>query len=79
MTRYVGRRRGDYTAVGIRRVACTRCGHPHSHASFTICANGRRRVPLCKACDRDLNEVVLRWLGLDDDHVAELMSRYDGA
>lgn len=53
-----------YTAIGIKRRPCIRCGKP-GHASWNICADkvGSRtqyRV-LCAECDVELNEIVMRW------------------
>lgn len=55
-------RRRPYTARGIRRVPCFRCGQP-SHAEWRICADGNRPRGICLACDADLNAVVLAWAG----------------
>jgi len=54
-----------YTALGIRRVPCVRCGSP-SHASWNICADrvgGRTRYrALCKECDIGMNEIAMRFV-----------------
>ncbi|MCK8788009.1 hypothetical protein M0638_27000 [Roseomonas sp. NAR14] len=56
------RRRKPYTALGIRRVPCFRCGEP-SRFQWDICADGNTPRGLCVACDVALNEMVLRWVG----------------
>lgn len=53
-------RRKPYTAIGIRRVPCVRCGKPAAY-QWQICALGRRFVVVCAGCDIDLNRTVLRW------------------
>lgn len=53
-------RRQPYTARGIARVKCIRCPNK-AHASWQICADGRMHRPLCKECDIELNEIVMRW------------------
>lgn len=54
------KRRKPYTALGIKRIKCIRCGGM-GHAQWNICAdNGFFRV-LCKSCDTELNQLVLEW------------------
>ena len=50
-----------YTATGILRVPCVRCGAP-SRTQWQICADGRLYRPLCAPCDIALNEMVMRWV-----------------
>lgn len=59
-----GRKR-PYTARGIRRLKCVRCGK-QAHATWNACADGNIRRPLCLDCDVALNELVLRWMGFKD-------------
>lgn len=54
-------RRQPYTARGIRRVRCFRCGGP-GHAQWQICADDRRYRVVCLECDVALNRLVLRWM-----------------
>lgn len=54
-----------YTAIGITRVPCARCGNP-AHAAWQICADNNLHRPLCQKCDIALNEMVLRWVGFRD-------------
>lgn len=49
-----------YTAIGIRRVPCVRCGDPAEH-QWQVCADGNRYRALCLTCDIALNELVLIW------------------
>lgn len=55
-------RRQPYTAIGIERLPCFRCGAPAFH-QWQICADGRLFRPLCLACDIALNRLVLEWMG----------------
>lgn len=57
-------RRKPYTAIGIRRKSCSRCGQPAS-TQWQICADGRIYRPLCAECDVALNELVMRWVWND--------------
>jgi hypothetical protein len=54
-------RRKPYTARGIKRVPCVRCGQP-GYASWQICADGRGHRVVCETCDVELNAMVLRWV-----------------
>ncbi|PWJ88362.1 hypothetical protein C8D77_11184 [Mesorhizobium loti] len=55
-----------YSAIGIRRVPCARCGARPSHASWNICADkigGRKQFrALCKECDIGMNEIAMRFV-----------------
>ncbi len=55
-----------YTAAGIRRVPCARCGSKPAHANWNVCADniGRRTQfrALCVECDIGLNEVAMRFV-----------------
>lgn len=66
-------RRRPYTAIGIRRVPCFRCGRPAVH-QWRICADDRVFRAVCERCDRALNALVLRWMGFKDWR--EKMKRY---
>lgn len=54
----------SYTAAGIRRVPCVRCGRP-GHAAWNICADNVGDRPqlrvLCAECDVEMNEMAMRW------------------
>lgn len=52
------KRMKPYTAIGIRRKKCFRCGKPATE-QWSICAIGGRFVPICKTCDIILNATVL--------------------
>ncbi len=56
-----------YTAIGIKRVPCARCGKP-SHAQRNIGSLGKTFHGICKACDTDLNALVLDWLQYPNRH-----------
>lgn len=55
-------RRRPYTAIGIRRRPCDRCGAKPGYAGWNICADGGGHRVLCAACDVALNEMVMRWV-----------------
>lgn len=58
-----------YTAVGIKRVPCVRCGQG-AHASWNICADkvkGRTQFrALCVECDIGMNRIAMRYVFGDD-------------
>lgn len=66
-------RKKPYTARGIRRVPCLRCGRP-SVTQWSICADGNQQRGTCMDCDLELNRLVLEWAGFPD--VEERMARY---
>lgn len=65
-------RREPYTAIGITRVPCVRCGAPAVH-QWSVCADGNRYRALCLDCDIALNKLVLEWANCPDadDKVAQ--------
>lgn len=60
-------RRQPYTAIGIRRVPCLRCGKPSAH-QWNICS-----LPgyhgICADCDVALNRLVLGFMGAPEADV----------
>jgi hypothetical protein len=58
-------RRKPYTAIGIKRMKCIRCGKPAVH-QWQICSDGNAYRPLCLDCDIELNKLVLKWVGFSD-------------
>lgn len=62
-----------YTARGISRVPCARCGKP-SRYQWKICADGDQWRGLCHGCDVGLNATVLRFMR--DPEQIEKMRRY---
>lgn len=60
-------RKKPYSETGIRRLKCCRpgCGN-RAEYQWSACANGNLHVPICPACDLELNEMVLRWMGFPD-------------
>lgn len=62
-----------YTAIGIGRVTCVRCGAPAVH-QWQVCADLNRYRALCLGCDIALNEIVLRWA--NDPHAEAKVVRY---
>ena len=53
-------RKQPYTAAGIKRVPCVRCGSPAVH-QWQVCADLNRYRALCLDCDIQLNRLVLTW------------------
>lgn len=58
-------RKTPYTIAGIKRCKCIRCGKP-AYATWAVCADDNLYRPICKACDIELNELVLKWAGFPD-------------
>jgi hypothetical protein len=58
-------RKKPYTQIGIKRLKCFRCGEPASE-QWGICADGNVWRPICKKCDVELNEMVLKFMGFED-------------
>jgi len=58
-------RKKPYTAIGIRRLKCFRCGK-QAESQWQICADDRIYRPICRECDIALNEMVLKWMGFPD-------------
>jgi hypothetical protein len=54
-------RKKPYTQIGISRMPCVRCGKP-AHVQWQICADDRLYRTLCRSCDVELNELVMRWV-----------------
>jgi hypothetical protein len=69
-------RKEPYTEIGIKRMACFRCGSKPSYATWSICADGNRARPVCWECDCALNEMVLRWAGFGEPEILNLMANY---
>lgn len=67
-------RRKPYTALGLARMPCVRCG-ARASSQWQICADGRVYRPVCNDCDRALNRMVLEWAGFSD--VDEKMAAYE--
>jgi hypothetical protein len=63
VTHRVHGRRQPYTAEGIKRLPCVRCGNP-AHATWTVCADGNLHRPICLECDIAINEMVLAFVRL---------------
>jgi hypothetical protein len=67
-------RRKPYTAIGISRVPCARCGAP-STQQWQVCANGNRYLGCCDECDVALNRLVLAFFRVPGR--GALMRRYE--
>jgi hypothetical protein len=68
------KRTEPYTARGIRRLKCSKCGRP-AFSQWYICALGSYK-PICVTCDLDLNLSALIWTGYPSNEVLELMEKY---
>lgn len=55
-------RRQPYTATGIKRMPCARCGKPATF-QWQICSDGNLWRPVCVSCDIALNATVLKFMG----------------
>jgi hypothetical protein len=66
-------RREPYTVVGIRRLACIRCGGA-AEEQWQICADRNRFRPICLPCDVALNRLVLEFMR--HPNVEDVMQRY---
>ena len=65
--------RGPWTPSTLVTKPCARCNARSSLHQWDVCALGGS-VPLCSACDRVLNQLVLLWLG--ERRVSWRMKRY---
>ena len=63
-----------YTAAGIRRVGCVRCGAPAVH-QWQVCADRNLFRAFCLDCDIALNRLVLDWA--NDPNAAEKVATYE--
>ena len=70
----IGRRK-PYTARGITRVPCVRCGEPGMY-QWQCCANGNLWMALCADCDVALNRMALEFVGHPETET--LMQDYEG-
>lgn len=66
-------RKKPYTEIGIRRVPCLRCGNPSAH-QWQICSLGNLYAGICEICDIELNELVLKFIGLEN--IEYIMEKY---
>lgn len=72
-----------YTAIGISRVPCVRCGQP-STQQWSICSLGNRHCGICTACDIQLQSLVLNFMRVPykkrllRKYIRELMTQEGG-
>jgi hypothetical protein len=69
----VGRRK-PYTAIGIARLACFRCGAA-ARTQWQICSDGNIYRPVCLPCDVELNRMVLVW-AFGEERAAGMIEAY---
>ncbi len=67
------KRKEPYTAIGINRMKCIRCGDK-AVFQWQICSDGNNYRPLCGPCDVALNKLVLEWMGHHDKK--RLLAKY---
>jgi transcription elongation factor Elf1 len=70
----VSRRTKPYTAIGVRRLRCVRCGAQAVH-QWQVCADDNTYRPICLDCDIALNRLALEFVG--DPDIDEKMARYE--
>ena len=73
-------RRQPYSARGIARVPCVKCGRPSAH-QWRICATGAWSA-VCLDCDIAINRMVAEWaFGRQraDELIARYAQKYGGA
>lgn len=66
-------RRKPYTAIGIGRLDCIRCGDPADY-QWQICSDGNNYRPVCTECDIKLNRLVLKFMR--HPHFGQLADEY---
>lgn len=66
-------RKQPYTAEGIKRLKCVRCG-AQAWATWQACADDGLHRPICRACDIALNDLALKFMC--DPHRAHKMAAY---
>lgn len=74
MSGWRAKRKKPYTAKGITRLPCIRCGSPAAH-QWQICADGNNFRAICLPCDIALNKMVLKWMRHPD--AQSLGERYE--
>lgn len=67
------KRKEPYTAIGIKRLKCIRCGE-QAMFQWQVCSDGNNYRPLCGNCDVALNELVLEWMG--HPNASQLITKY---
>lgn len=66
-------RKKPYSAIGIKRLKCFRCGE-QAKQQWQVCADDNTYRPICDDCDIALNELVLRFMG--DKDAGKKMAAY---
>jgi hypothetical protein len=67
-------RRRPYTAAGIKRVPCVKCGRP-SHHQWNACSVPGQWFAVCVECDIGLNRVALEYLNFPNR--ADILRDYE--
>jgi hypothetical protein len=68
-------RRKPYTQIGIKRLKCFRCGAQAKY-QWQICSDENTFRPVCKVCDIELNELVLRFMRFPEEEIERKMVAY---
>lgn len=63
-----------YTAAGLRKVPCFRCGAP-AQFQWQICSDGNQYRGICATCDIGLNRAALEYMR--DPDVEVKMAAYE--
>ena len=66
-------RKKPYTAIGIKRIPCFRCGGKSKY-QWQICSDGNQFRALCEKCDIAMNALVLKFMKFAN--WKELIERY---
>ena len=64
-----------YTDMGIKRMKCFRCGD-RAGTQWQICSDGNVYRPLCVRCDIELNDLVLKFMGIEKEKAEQMISDY---
>ncbi len=68
-------RKKPYTAKGIKRVPCFRCGN-QSVQQWQICSLDNEYKAVCRECDIKLNRLVLKFMRIGAKKVYYLIEKY---
>lgn len=64
-----------YTARGISRCKCMKCGKPAVH-QWSACAVNHKHMPICLDCDIELNRLALTFI-LGRKKAIPIVNRYE--
>ena len=64
-----------YTATGLKRVPCFKCGKP-SVSQWQVCSLNNEYKGVCRECDIKLNRIVLKFMKIPAKEVYCLIEEY---